>query len=85
MEATEHMKQRMAQRGKNREMVNLVLNFGTPKQDKITLSRDEAQEQLRQLQQAMRVLKKILAKGGVTVITGGNAWITTYNFNLRRH
>jgi hypothetical protein len=58
MNATEHMKQRMAQRGIHREMVNLVLDFGTPKQDKIILSRDEAQEQLRELQQAMRVLKK---------------------------
>ena len=56
MNATEHMKQRMAQRGINREMVNLVLDSGTPKQDKFILSRDEAQEQLRELQQAMRVL-----------------------------
>ena len=85
MNATEHMKQRIAQRGINREMVNLVLDFGTPKQDKFILSRDEAQEQLRELQQAMRVLKKILDKGGVTVVTEGDALITTYNCNSRRH
>ena len=85
MNATEHMKQRMAQRGINREMVNLVLDFGTPKHDKFILSRDEAQEQLRELQQAMRVLKKILDKGGVTVVTEGDALITTYNCNSRRH
>lgn len=85
MNATEHMKQRMTQRGINREMVNLVLDLGTPNQDKFTLNRDEAQEQLRELQQAMRVLKKILDKGGVTVVTEGEALITTYNCNSRRH
>jgi hypothetical protein len=85
MNATEHMKQRMAQRGINREMVDLVLDFGTPKQDKFILGRDEAQEQLRELQHAMRVLKKILDKGGVTVVTEGDALITTYNCNSRRH
>lgn len=85
MNSTEHMKQRMTQRGINREMVDLVLNLGTPKQDKYVLSRDEARKLLCEIQHTERVLKKVLDKGGVVVVTEGDALITTYNCSSQRH
>lgn len=71
----------MNQRGITREIVDLVLRYGKVNHDrKVTLKRKEAQAILVAMQQEMRVLKKILDKGGVVVVEDNNTLITTYNY-----
>lgn len=80
MEITLHALQRMSQRGVSRDMVELVLEYGRITHDKATLGRKDAQELLVRMQRQMRVLKKILDKGGVVVVAENDKLITTYNY-----
>lgn len=79
MRDTQHIRQRMSQRGVSRDMVDLVLTHGTIEQDKYILGRREALRLLELVQRQERVIKKILDKGGVVVVAEGGALITTYN------
>jgi hypothetical protein len=85
MHTTKHIQQRMSQRGVSREMVDYVLNHGTPEDSKYVLGRKEALKQLEELKSQERLLKKILDKGGVVVVAENDALITTYNCEKRRH
>lgn len=80
MQSTQHIKQRMSQRGISREMVELVLTHGIADQDRYVLGRKEALRLLEDFQRSERLLKKILDKGGVVVVADGDALITTYNY-----
>ncbi|WP_250510325.1 DUF4258 domain-containing protein [Caballeronia sp. GACF4] len=80
MQQTQHIKQRMSQRGISRDMVELVLAHGIPEQDRYVLGRKEALRLLEDFQRSERLLKKILDKGGVVVVADGDALITTYNY-----
>jgi hypothetical protein len=60
-------------------MVELVLNYGALDQDKYVLGRREAIRLLELINRQARVVKKILDKGGVVVVTEDGALITTYN------
>ncbi len=75
-----HVRQRMSQRGITREMVDLVLQHGEVKHDKAMLSRKDAQKLLARMQQEMKVLKKVLDKGGVVVVAESDTIITAYNY-----
>ena len=83
MHATQHIQQRMSQRGVSRDMVELVLTHGRPGQDKYILGRKEASQRLELLQRESQLLKKVLDKGGVVVVAEGEALITTYNYAPR--
>lgn len=85
MHRTKHIQQRMSQRGVSSDMVNFVLDHGTPEDSKYVLGRKEALKLLEDLQREERLLKKILDKGGVVVVTENEALITTYNCQKRRH
>lgn len=76
-----HVQQRMNQRGITRDIIDLVLRYGKAQHDcKVTLKRKEAQAILATMQREMKVLKKILDKGGVVVVEDNNTLITTYNY-----
>jgi RNase P protein component len=75
---TVHAQQRMSQRGINREMVELVLNYGRIEQDRYIIGRKEAQTLLCSFQRMEKELKKVLDKGGVVVVAKDDALITTY-------
>ncbi len=79
MQKTQHIQQRMSQRGVSRDMVELVLEHGAMDQDKYILGRREALNLLEVIQRRERVIKKILDKGGVTVVAEDGRLITTYN------
>lgn len=85
MQPTRHIKQRMSQRGISQDMVNLVLTHGVIDGDKYVVGRKEALQRLRELDSERRVLTKILDKGGVAVVTDGDALITAYNRNSKNH
>ena len=79
MRKTKHFQQRMSQRGVNQAMVDLAVNCGVIDQDRYVLSRKSALALLDERQRELRVLKKIVDKGGVAVVTEGDSLITTYN------
>jgi hypothetical protein len=85
MHTTQHIQQRMSQRGINHAMVDLTLTHGIPENDKIILRKKEALELLESLRQDMRILMKIIDKGGVTVVAENDSLITTYNCEHRKH
>lgn len=81
MQRTQHVLQRMSQRGISGDMVDFVLNYGALEQDKYVLGKRQALELLNELKKQERVIKKILDKGGVTVVSQDDTIITTYNRN----
>jgi hypothetical protein len=85
MQPTRHIKQRMSQRGISKEMVNLVIAHGVIQGDKYVVGRKEALQLIRALDNERRVLTKILDKGGVEVVTEGDALITAYNRNSKNN
>lgn len=84
MHTTVHARKRMSQRGISREIVELVLEYGEIQQDKVILGRKDAQRWLAKLQRDMKVIKKILDKGGVVVVADSESVITTYNYKQPR-
>ena len=85
MQPTRHIKQRMSQRGISKDMVNLVIAHGVIHGDKYVVGRKEALQLIRALDNERRVLTKILDKGGVEVVTEGDALITAYNRNSKNN
>ena len=81
MQTTQHAMQRMSQRGVTGDMVAYVLNNGFLEQDKYVLGKRQALKLLNDLKRQERVIKKILDKGGVTVVAQDDRLITTYNRN----
>lgn len=79
MRWTIHAQQRMNQRGINREMMELVMEYGKIDLDKRVLGRKDAQSLLTQMQEQMKVLKKIIDKGGIVIVAENDTCITTYN------
>jgi hypothetical protein len=71
----------MSQRGVTGDMVDFVLNYGFVEQDKYVLGKRQALELLNDLKRQERLVKKILDKGGVTVVAQDDVLITTYNCN----
>lgn len=81
MHTTVHLQQRMAQRGITGRMIDLVLEHGHLERDKVVLGRKDAQRLLDEMRAKEAVLKKIIDKGGLVVVSDSNALITTYNYN----
>ncbi|WED79277.1 hypothetical protein [Aeromonas allosaccharophila] len=70
----------MTQRGISKRMVDLALDYGKlESNDKYVLRQKDAVKLLSELQDSLRHLKKIIDKGGVTVVVNGESLITTYN------
>lgn len=80
MHTTFHALQRMSQRGVTKEMIDLVLEYGEISHDKAFLRRKEASALLAKMQRQMKVLKKVLDKGGMVVVAENGSIITTYNY-----
>lgn len=83
MHNTVHIQQRMAQRGITSRMIDVVLEHGRQDQDKIVLDRKRAQQLLDEMRGKEAVLKKIIDKGGLVVVSDSDALITTYNYKGR--
>jgi hypothetical protein len=83
MRLTHHARQRMTQRGITRAMIDLVLEFGEVNQDKAYLDKKHAHQLVRELEEKLRIAKKILDKGGCVVVEASDAILTTYNYPSR--
>ncbi len=80
MQTTYHAHQRMNQRGITKKMIDIVLEYGEPVQDKAVLGKKDAQRLIEDMKDKMRILQKICDKGGVVVVAEGETIVTTYNY-----
>ena len=79
MRITRHADQRMNQRGISRRLVDFTLRHGRVEGDKHILDRNESRRLIDALEEELRLAKRVLDKGGVTVVEGDDALITAYN------
>ncbi len=79
MRYTLHSRQRMAQRGIPQRLVEFALRHGRIEGDRHVLDRKESRRVVDSLQQELRLALHVLDKGGVTVVEGDGAVITTFN------
>ena len=85
MQNTRHITKRMSQRGVSRKMIELVLEYGVNDGDKVVIGRKEAAVLMENFREYMRLLTKVMDKGGLVVVASGDSLITTYNCTKRHH
>lgn len=78
MQNTIHMDARMNQRGINKELIDLALEYGELEGDKTVLGRKQCNEVMQRLKRELKILERAMSKGGITVVSNGDALITTY-------
>lgn len=81
---TKHFQSRMSQRGLPKKIIDLVLEFGKDKGDKLILNRKETQKLIDEVDNFKRDLLKVMDKGGVTVVLDNESLITTYNLDRNK-
>jgi RNA binding exosome subunit len=79
MHISHHADQRMNQRGISRRLVEFALRHGRIEGNKHILDRNESRKLIAALTEELRLAKRALDKGGVTVVEGDDTVITTYN------
>ena len=82
MHMTQHFGQRMSHRGVTKDLVDLVLAH---EGDRAILNQKSAKRLLAELQHQQRIVKKIIDKGGLVVVSTGETLITTYNYGVSEH
>lgn len=84
MFTTKHFQSRMSQRGLPKKIIDLVLEFGKDKGDKLILNRKETQKLIDEVDNFKRDLLKVMDKGGVTVVLDNESLVTTYNLDRNK-
>jgi hypothetical protein len=79
MTFTQHADQRMNQRGIPRNLVEFALRHGRIEGDRHVLDRQESRRLIESLQDELRLAKRVMDKGGITVVEVEGAVITTFN------
>lgn len=79
MHVSQHAAQRMTQRGISRRLVDFTLRHGRVEGHKHILDRNESRRLIDALEEELRLAKRVLDKGGVTVVEGDDTLITAYN------
>jgi hypothetical protein len=69
----------MNQRGISRRLVDFALRHGRIEGDKRVLDRNESRRLIEVLTEELRLAKRVMDKGGITVVEGGDTLITAYN------
>jgi len=81
MAKTRHIQQRMSHRGIKQAMVDLVLNFGKSKGDKVILNRKGIDAFLLELEKMKKNALKARNKGGLVVVNVDDCLLTTYSLD----
>jgi len=79
MLTTKHCQARMSQRGLPKRLLDLVLEFGKNKGDKLILNKKATQKVIDEIDSIRKELLRVMDKGGVTVVVDNDTLITTYN------
>ncbi|HZF24876.1 MAG TPA: DUF4258 domain-containing protein [Steroidobacteraceae bacterium] len=85
MQISQHADQRMNQRGISRRLVEFTLRHGRVEGDKHVRDRSEARRIIEALTEELQLAKRIMDKGGVTVVEDQDTVITAYNVNAPMH
>jgi len=85
MHITQHADRRMNQRGISRRLIEFTLRHGRVEGDKYVLDRNASRRLIDALEEELRLAKKVLDKGGVTVVEGDDVVITAYNASTPVH
>ena len=83
MHISHHAAQRMSQRGIPRRLVDFALRHGRIEGNKRVLDRNESRRLIEGLEEELRLAKRVMDKGGITVVDGGDTLITAYNLATR--
>ena len=81
MITTKHCQARMSQRGLPKKLLDLVLEFGKDKGDKLILNKKATQKVIDEIDTIRKELLRIMDKGGVIVVLDNKSLITAYNTN----
>ena len=81
MLTTKHCQVRMSQRGLPKKLVELVLEFGNGRGDKLILNKKTTQKVINELDKTRKELLRIMDKGGITIVVDNDSLITAYNTN----
>jgi hypothetical protein len=73
----------MSQRGISSRLIEFALRHGRIDGDKRILDRNESLQLLEDLNEQLRLVKRVLDKGGITVVADGSAIVTAYNIDQR--
>ncbi len=79
MHISHHAEQRLNQRGIPRRLVDFALRHGRVEGDKHVVDRRETRRIIESLMEELRLAKRVMDKGGITVVEGGDTLITAYN------
>jgi hypothetical protein len=71
----------MSQRGLPKKLLDLVLEFGKDKGDKLILDKKATQKVIDEIDTIRKELLRIMDKGGVIVVLDNKSLITAYNTN----
>jgi hypothetical protein len=81
MSKTRHIQQRMSKRGIQQSMVDLTMDYGESKGDKVILNRKGIDCLLKEIAKLKKCALGLRKKGGLVVVYVGNTLITTYSLN----
>jgi len=81
MVTTKHCQARMSQRGLPKRLLDLVIEFGKDKGDKLILNRKTTQKVIDEIDSLRKELLRVMDKGGITVVLDNDIVITAYNTN----
>jgi hypothetical protein len=84
MHLSHHFEQRLNQRGISRRLVDFTLRHGRVEGNKHVLDRNESRRLIDALEEELRLAKRVLDKGGVTIVAGGDTLVTAYNLTAAR-
>ena len=76
---TKHIVDRMNQRGISSRMIELVLEYGVNKKDRIILDKKNLSKVLKEIDNYRKDILKIMDKNGLVVVAVDDRLITTYN------
>jgi hypothetical protein len=64
---------------RSRRLVDFALRYGRIEGNKHVLDRNESRRLIEALNEQLRLAKRVMDKGGIAVVTGGDTLVTTYN------
>jgi hypothetical protein len=79
MHITQHAHDRMTQRGLSRRLVDFTLRHGRVEGDRHVLDRNESRRLIDELEEELRLARRVHDRGGVAVVDSGDTLITAYN------
>lgn len=85
MHITQHAHDRMTQRGLSRRLVDFTLRHGRVEGDRHVLDRNESRRLIDELEEELRLARRVHGRGGVAVVDSGDTLITAYNVTNKPH